>query len=68
MIYTNERTGDFQHVSPTPPCCTRAIVQTLLRTGYKPSDRAALAYVERLKSSHDPVTGEWRRHTDEAAT
>jgi len=60
MIFTNDRTADFQHVSPTPPCCTRAIVQTLLHIGYKPSDRSALAYVQRLDlnvahNANDPV-------------
>ena len=48
MLFTNTATADCQHVKPTPPCCTRAIVQTLLRIGYKPSDRSAVAYVQRL--------------------
>lgn len=48
MLFTNTQTTDCQHVRPTPPCCARAIVNTLLRIGYKPSDRSAVAYVQRL--------------------
>jgi len=48
MLFINTHTQDCQHVKPTPPCCARAIVNLLLRIGYKPSDRNATAYVQRL--------------------
>lgn len=49
MTFGNETTHHVIHVPPTPPCCARAVVKALLDGGYKPLDRNARAYVQRLQ-------------------